>query len=371
MRLTIERDVAAAAMARVNAIVLRTTTLPILQDVVIEAADGRATFRGCDLDLEMVAGAPAAVAEAGAVAVPSQRLHDLLSTLPAGGQVTFDAPPTATRASLSCGRSRFQLPILPASDFPAFDKGSADHQAEIPAKVLARLLAKTSFAVCREKTRYYITGLYLHTVIVDGSAVLRTVGTDGGCLALAECPCPEGWEKAPGVSLPLKTVGELARLAEGDGMVSIWTNGRLFGVETPGGMLASKVIDAAYPDYARVIPRDPPLHVAVDVVSLLATVKRCMVMTADRVRGVRLSLRSGELEITACDGQGGEAAEVIEVAYDGEPLEVGFPGPQLLAIAGQMAGETLTLQLGGPADPAKMLDPHDSGSVYVAMPLRA
>lgn len=57
---------------------------------------------------------------------------------------------------------------------------------------LKRLIDKTRFAVSTEETRYYLNGLFLHTLTEDGSAYLRAVATDGHRLALAEMPAPEG-----------------------------------------------------------------------------------------------------------------------------------------------------------------------------------
>src|SRR5438874_269891 len=68
-----------------------------------------------------------------------------------------------------------------------------------------------------EETRYYLTGIYLHSLVEDGREILRAVATDGHRLALAEMPAPEGASGAPGVIIPRKTIQEARRLLEDSG----------------------------------------------------------------------------------------------------------------------------------------------------------
>src|SRR6202007_1003669 len=118
------------------------------------------------------------------------------------------------RLSVSAGRSRFALPVLPAGDFPVMSSEGLTVRYTLMKEDLARLIDKTRFAISTEETRYYLNGLYLHVVSEGGVAKLRAVATDGHRLALAEMPAPEGAVGAPGVIIPRKTVQEARRLLE-------------------------------------------------------------------------------------------------------------------------------------------------------------
>src|SRR5688572_30990414 len=91
------------------------------------------------------------------------------------------------------------------------------NRVTVEAADLARLIDKTRFAISTEETRYYLNGLYLHTVNEGGVTLLRAVATDGHRLALAEMPAPEGAAGLPGVIVPRKTVQEARRLLEDAG----------------------------------------------------------------------------------------------------------------------------------------------------------
>ena len=111
---------------------------------------------------------------------------------------------------------------LPVDDFPSMTAGQLPHQFHLPALTLRGLIDRTRFAISTEETRYYLNGIYLHAVAIDGHRVLRAVATDGHRLARVEEPLPEGAETMPGVIIPRKTVAELRKLLdEATGSVEI------------------------------------------------------------------------------------------------------------------------------------------------------
>ena len=93
---------------------------------------------------------------------------------------------------MQAGRSRFSLPVLPAGDFPVMSSEGLGGRMSVDVTDLIRLIDKTRFAISAEETRYYLNGLYLHTVSDGGVQKLRAVATDGSRLALAEMLAPEG-----------------------------------------------------------------------------------------------------------------------------------------------------------------------------------
>jgi DNA polymerase-3 subunit beta len=370
VRLTIERDALQGALAKVQGVVERRNTIPILGNVLLRAtAAGELSLAATDLDIEVTAQARAEVEAPGAITVPAGRLYDIARNLPAGGQVSMVLEPP--RLVVKCGRSRFLLPSLPAGDFPSFGGREGATQARLPAADLLRLIERTAFAISTEATRYYLNGLRLHTMGEAGQARLRAVSTDGARLAYAEADCPQGWGDVAAITIPRKAVGEIARLLAGRaGDVAIWTNGSLFGVDLDGVALATKQIDGHFPDYTRVIPRDPPHALVVDVAAFAAALKRSGLMASGKERYVRLGLTAGQATLRARDGDGGEAEEALDVDYAGPDLELGFNATFLADVVAQMRGESLRLALGSAADPVTAQDPADAAALFLVMPLR-
>lgn len=369
MKVTVDRDPLQAALAKALGTVVRTTTLPILQHLLLRAEGDVLTVIAAEPDMQVQVRLAASVETAGAATVPASRLHDIVRNLAAGADIGLSLE--GGRVVLKSCRSRFQLPSFPAADFPVFETAAPSGEARIPAADLRRLIDRTAFAVSQEQTRYYITGLRFGPVMVDGQPRLRAVATDGARLALAEAACPKAWAEMAPVTAPLKAVNEIRRLLEGvSGEVSIGTNGRLFAVVLDEASLCAKLIEANYPDYTRVIPRDNRNTAHARVAPLAAALKRCALMAADKARTVTLDIEAGQLTLRARDGEGGEAEEVVEAEVGAGSGEFRFNSKYLAELLAQIGGETVRIEFGSPNDAWRVVDPADASAEFVIMPWR-
>ena len=371
MHLTIERAALLKALGHVQSVVERRNTIPILSNVLLSADRDGVSFSATDLDMEIVDEAEAVVNTTGQITAPAHTLYEIVRKLPEGADVELKYSGDDPRLSVSAGRSRFNLPVLPAGDFPVMSSDGLSSRYSIDKADLARLIDKTRFAVSTEETRYYLNGLYLHTVVEDGAPRLRAVATDGHRLALAEMVAPEGAAGGPGVIVPRKTVDQVRRLLDdGQGMVDIQVSGAKIRFEFGRASLTSKVIDGSFPDYVRVIPKDNQRLLAVDNTLFAQAVDRVSTISAEKSRSVKLAVDPGKITLTVRNMEAGQGVEELEVDYDDESFEIGFNARYLLDVAGQITGENAELRFADPASPTLVLDPSDAGVQYVLMPLR-
>lgn len=371
MKLTIERAALMKALGHVQSVVERRNTIPILSNVLLSADGGAVAFSATDLDMEIVDETAADVGTGGQITAPAHTLYEIVRKLPDGAEVELRCAGEDPRLQVAAGRSRFNLPVLPAGDFPIMSSDGLSGRVTLGADELARLIDKTRFAISTEETRYYLNGLYLHTVVEGGETKLRAVATDGHRLALAEMPAPEGSAGLPGVIVPRKTVQEARRLLEDAGEnVDLQISPAKIRFEFGRAALTSKVIDGSFPDYGRVIPKDNNRIVQVDNALFAAAVDRVATISAEKSRSVKMSIEPGRMTLTVRNMEAGQAVEELEVHYDGDAFEIGFNARYLLDVAGQIEGEIAEFRFADPASPTLVLDPTDVGVQYVLMPLR-
>ena len=378
MKLTIERAALLKALGHVQSVVERRNTIPILSNVLFSAGRDTLAFSATDLDMEIIDQTSALVDSPGQITAPAHTLYEIVRKLPEGADVSLSFTGDDPRLQVQAGRSRFNLPVLPAGDFPVMSSDGLSGRIAVDTGDLMRLIDKTRFAISTEETRYYLNGLYLHTVVEDGQAKLRAVATDGHRLALAEMPAPEGAAGAAGVIVPRKTIQEARRLMEDAGeTIDLQLSPQKVRFEFGHCALTSKVIDGSFPDYMRVIPRDNHRTMTVDNTLFAAAVDRVATISAEKSRSVKLSVEPGRVILQVRNMETGQATEEVEVDYDGEPFEIGFNARYLLDVTGQIAGETAEFRFADRAaastvlDPTLVLDPTDAGVQYVLMPLRA
>jgi DNA polymerase-3 subunit beta len=303
--------------------------------------------------------------------VPAHTIYDIVRKLPDGAQVSLEGGGETTQLTVRSGRSRFVLQTLPATDFPDLAAGEFPHRFELKSADLRRLIEKTQFAISTEETRYYLNGIYLHTLDVDGEARMRAVATDGHRLARVELPAPSGAAGMPGVILPRKTVGEVQKLLDdAEAMVSVELSTAKVRFTVGPVVLTSKLIDGTFPDYARVIPTGNDKRLIVERGDFAAAVDRVSTISSERGRAVKLSLSERRLVLTVTNPDSGTATEEIEVEYEAEPLDIGFNSRYLLDIAGQLEGDTALLRLADPGSPTLVQDREGAAALYVLMPMR-
>jgi DNA polymerase-3 subunit beta len=369
MKLSIERSALIRSLGHVQSVVERRNTIPILSNVLLEAAQGCLGLTATDLDIEIVEKIDAKVARAGAVTAPAHMLYDIVRKLPEGALLQLEHTGEDPRLVLSAGRSRFQLASLPRDEFPSMPATEFAHHFAIPAESLKRLIDRTRFAISTEETRYYLNGIYFHPMAEK--KILRAVATDGHRLARCEAELPKGAERMPGIILPRKTVQEVRKLLEDtDAAVEIALSDTKIRFEIGGIVLTSKLIDGTFPEYERVIPTAEGHVLSFEGAPFKAAVDRVAAVSTERARAVKLTLDNERLTLTVNNPDSGSATEEMIVSYDAAPLEIGFNAKYLLDIMDQLTGPEARLYVTDAQSPTIVRDAADEGVLYVLMPMR-
>lgn len=371
MRVTIERSTLLKSLGHVHRVVERRNTIPILSNVLLRADGNELHLKATDLDLEIFEKAPAMVEQAGGTTVPAHMLHDIVRKLPDGSEVMLATNEEGNAITITAGRSRFSLQMLPDTDFPDITAGEFSHTFRLPATAFKALIDHTQFAISTEETRYYLNGIFFHTVEDEGDLVLRAVATDGHRLARAQCEAPDGSLGMPGIIIPKKAVGEIQKLVEDpDATVNCELSDTKIRLTVGNVVMTSKLIDGTFPDYNRVIPEGNDKELKMDRASFAQAVDRVSTISSERGRAVKLAISDGQIILSVNNPESGSATEELAVGYEAEALEIGFNSRYLLDISSQLSGEEAVFMLSDSGSPTLIRDSSDSGALYVLMPMR-
>jgi DNA polymerase III subunit beta len=375
MKLTIERAALLRTLAHVQNVVERRTTIPILSNVKL-AADGagRLGLTATDMDLSLVAHEDANVSEGGTTTVAAHTLFDIVRKLPEGSEVAIEQNGGSGEVTVRAARSVFNLPTLPADEFPAVGEEMPDGvRFHMAAADLAKLIDKTRFAISTEETRYYLNGIHVHATKGGGAtAMLRGVATDGHRLARVEVALPAGAEQIPAIIVPRKTVGEVRKLIEGagGGEVEVGVSPTRIRFAFERAVLVSRLIDGTFPDYERVIPTGNEKTASFDTKAFTDAVDRVQTISTEKARAVKLGFEDGTVTISAVSAETGRAVEELDIDYSADSLEIGFNARYILDMLQEIDGERVRFEMASAAAPTVVRDPGDSGTLYVLMPMR-
>jgi DNA polymerase-3 subunit beta len=356
-------------LTRIQAIVEKRNTMPILANTLIEAEEEKVFISATDLDVGVRGGYDASVVKKGSVTVSARKLFEIARELP-------DEPVTLrTRENnwleLTCAKIVFKLVGLPAEEYPGLPKGEEKNLARMESTALLEMIEKTLYAVSTDDTRYNLNGIFVETDAPGG--ILRMIATDGHRLALVERK-PEGVDLAKfesGVIIPRKGILELKRLLEEDDAPIQLGFRKGHGVAKKKDVhLVIRLIDGTFPDYKQVIPEGIKQVVTVTREPLLSALKRISLLAAEKTRSVKLELSKKRLVLSSNNPDLGEAREEIEVDHTGEDLAIGFNARYLLDAIGTLDVKEIRLGFRDELSPGRIEPAADGGALAVVMPMR-
>lgn len=312
MKFIVEREHLLKPLQQVSSPLGGRPTLPILGNILLQVTENCLSLTGTDLEMEMIARVGLTQAhEVGATTVPARKFLDICRGLPEGAEihVTLDGDRILVRS----GRSRFSLSTLPAGDFPNLDDWQSDVEFTLPHATLKRLIDATQFSMAHQDVRYYLNGMLFET---EGEE-LRTVSTDGHRLAV--CAMSVG-QSLPhhSVIVPRKGVTELVRLLDGsETPLQIQIGSSNIRAHVGDYIFTSKLVDGRFPDYRRVLPKNPDKTLQSGCDVLKQAFARAAILSNEKFRGVRLFITQNQLRITANNPEQEEAEEILDVDYQG------------------------------------------------------
>lgn len=369
MDLYIDRDELGRGLARVQGIIERRSTFPMLSHVLFHAHKDGVRITATDTEIAYIGDLAANVQTPGEVAVDAANLFAMVRALP---EPTVRMTMTAgNKLELSSGRSQVKLPGAAASEFPAMPAFDPRGVARLTEGSLRRLVDQVSFAVASEDHRFGLNGAHLEERQRDGGRHLRIVATDGHRLSAAEAPFEGEVALAPRQLVPRKALAVLRKLLEGDDeMVEIGFGDGAIRLHRPGQTFWFRLLDGEFPDYQAVIPKESKHTAMIGREELQSTLKRVAILVQDRARAVKFAFKESELEIQVHNVDRGEINESLPIELEGEPIVAGFNVRYIQDILGVVTGSTLKLEMAHPLAPCLITDPESTGELFVVMPMR-
>lgn len=318
MKLTFHKDDALQVIQPLQGVISSKSMLPILSHVILEAGPKGVKMIASDLELWISCPLAAEVEEEGANSIPGRRLFNIIKEMP-GATISLESAGD-NEIRISCARSFFKMKGLPREEFPAApDLGDAV-AVSIRQAELKDLIKKTAYAISLDETRYVLNGLYL--LFENGE--ITAVATDGRRLALARTECPLPADLKREIILPHKTVMELGRILGDDGECVIKLGERQAAFELPGVLLISRLVEGRFPGYQQVIPQEEGTTLVLPRLEFMQAVKLAALITDEKSNSVRFTFGKGMALLRAVTPDVGETREELEIAYDGDDLEIAF-----------------------------------------------
>jgi DNA polymerase-3 subunit beta len=349
------------------------TNLVILQNIKIEARAGMLWLVGTDSDTYIKNFGPATIEEEGVTTVSAQLIYDIIKKLDDGKIIQCYYDIDAKILQISSGKSKFKLMCLDATGYPNFEDQQMQVEFSLKSDDLAMILDKARFSISDDLSRYYLTGLFLHTLQEMDGLKLTAVSTDGHRLTVIKLNHYTGDIPLDGVIIPKKALFEVRRMIslsqQQEVKISVSRVKIKFEWET--STIISKLIDGEFPDYSRVLPKENNQLLRVNRKDLVSIIDRVSTVTNDSHRGIKLLLSTNNLVLEANSNENGSATEEMVVDFNYiNCIEIGFNSKFLLDIFNQMESETVQIYLRDNISAILLKGDADENRTFVLMPIR-
>lgn len=370
MEFTVSKSDLVRELTLSQGVVEKKTTIPILSNVLVEAADDRVTFTATDLELGIRCTCTGRVSKKGSGTIPARKFLDYVRLLPES-DVTVKFADNHW-ANINCGRSKTRIAGMSRESYPALPT-MPDVLAEIPIGTLTAMIQRTIFSISQEESRFTLNG----SLLLLRPGTMTMVATDGHRLAMVEKEeTIPGLESAFKALLPRKAMSEvlkLAQSAEPDAKLRFAGDDNHLFFQLGDRMLISRKLTGNFPDYERVLPKDQPHSITMVRDELRASLERVMQFADERSHAVRVRFMPGEARVFSSLSDTGESEELLNVTYEGEEIEISFNAQYLLDFLRVVSEEQVVFRFKEPNSAGELRPVANDGGMlyrYVVMPMR-
>ncbi len=373
MKLTIEKSDLHRGLSRLQAVVEKRNSMPILANVLLEAggsADkGHLELVATDLEVGVRDVHPARVEDTGSTTVSARKLFDIVRELP-DEPIQLVAEADAF-LEIRCGRIHFSLAGTAAEEYPNLPAFSADRLVSLQAPILSTMIERTMYAASLDETRYNLNGVYFE--VLPETEKIRMVATDGHRLAMVDRGIgSEAGGLASDVIIPRKGLAELKRLVDEEDadQVELGFEGNSGLARKNSVTLVMRLIEGKFPNYEQVIPTNVEHQITLPSEPLVRAVRRMALLSAERSHAVKLELASGVLRLSSNNPDLGHAQEELDADYAGDDLVIGFNAKYLQESLSAFGAKEIQLSLHDASSPVIVRPTDDADSLAVVMPMR-
>jgi len=328
MKVICEKDKALEGV-RIAQNAITSATLPILSHLLLSAKQKRVEVTATNLETTICSFFEATVEEEGGICLPGEKLYSILRELPPG---KFSFETDNTKSFIRMDKISFTLVGISSEEFPEVPP-KAKTIFSMPQSTFQEILVKTMFSAGQDEVRQNLNCVLLEALFEkEEKPSLRAVTTDGRRLSWITVPHPK----------------------------------------TSRFSFFSQLMEAKFPDYRGVIPKDYKVRFEVERDNFIAAIKRVSLLSEQQSRLVRFHLEEDLLDITAASAGVGTALEKLPVKTEGEirKIEISFNAAFLLEALRVMEGDVIEIRLIDQESPGVFYPKTHRNYMHILMPVK-
>lgn len=356
-------------LAIVSRAVGNAATLPILGNILFETEKGRLRLSATDLEIGVTTWVGCKVETDGAVTLPARTVVDFVNSI-SDETLSFNTEGEGVRITSANFEAR--IPGLAATEYPTIPTLESGTALSLPVEHLARALKSVIPAAAIDEARPALAGVSLQ--IKDGQIFLAA--TDSFRLAEYITALPEAPAELSCI-IPTRAVNELNRIlgqVADVSQVSLTVTNNQIACTLGETQLVTRLIEATYPDYRKVIPTNFQTEIVLESAELLNALRVATIFTTTQANNIHLLVEEQGVQMKSVASAYGQQQSALrgEVMHHTEDkkLDVAFNARYLQDAVNAAGGKKIILKLSGQLTAAVVVNPDIPEYRHIVMPIR-
>jgi DNA polymerase III subunit beta len=369
MEIEISREKLIKIISRVQNIVERKSTMPILSTVLLKAQSDIISIFATDLEIGFKQTCSAKIISDGSATIPARKLFEILRE--SNTEKIFIQEKENNWIFISDGSARYNLASFPVDEYPELTEPADLEGIYIPGQVMNEMINKTIYAVTAEDAGYKLSGIFTEIFEDEKGKFLRMVATDGHRMSLIDKHLDgiENFELSQGIMIPKKAMAEISKIGAESEKLFFALKNKFCIVKKEDILLSIRLLETKFPDYKIVIPKETPNLINLSKNLLLESMRKMLILSNERYRAVKMTIGENNIELISMNPDLGNAQENIPVNYTGQRIEVGFNPKYFVDALQSMESENITLGFKDKSKPCILKGEADIGFLALMMPM--
>jgi DNA polymerase-3 subunit beta len=368
MKVNINQQSMAFALNMVSRAINPNNTLPILNNILLEAKNGKLIFSSTNLEIAITYSVEAKIIKEGSLTIPSKLISSYVSLLP-NEELELEMLEDLS-LEIKSKKADTKIKGLKADDYPTTPEIKDDHTFTISSKVLEKAINETVFSASLNSSRPILSGVYLN---LEGDSATM-VATDSHRLSEKKFKLAKPVKEKISCIIPAKTMQELSKIISSfdssEVKVVISKNQALFSIDNL--KLTSRLIEGNFPEYSKIIPTESKTIAKIKSSDLTLALKRIMLFAKEVNNSIHLdfSIEDKKLMISTDETRIGEEKSKLDIEITGEMNKISLNSQYLLDVLSIKEGEKILIEINEKHSPIKIRPEKNDDFIYIIMPLK-
>ena len=348
-------------------------TLAILSNILIETTNDSLILTATDLEIGLRVKVPAEINDQGTLTLPSKKIFEIVRE---SGSDTISIQETENSwVIISAGLSTYNLAGMASDDFPEFPTFNKENFVSFEAGIFSDIIDKVIFSVANEEENAYsLTNVLFETEKRGEQSYLRMISSDGHRLSIMEKDVATDIDLLnvqPGTLIPKKGIQELKKFCDTRDSIEISFEEKQMIVRDNEATMVILLKKGEFPQYGAIIQAvQLENKIQIERIPFLDSLKRINLFTEDIFHTIQFEIENGKMILSSQNVDLGNAKDIQDVKYDGEPLLLGFNCRYFIDALQIMECDIVDAYINSNKSPCLMRSDIDEGFLSIIMPMQ-